>query len=166
MGANASLTAWSNEPVVNGTQGGSAYYLATYATLGICQCKQNPRPHFDDRWSIHLTIYSYPALAFLAAALLISLGSLRASTVLHSDMLKRVLRAPMWFFDTTPAGRLICRFAKDVDVLDCMMATVVRLWVSVLVSVIATLSIILYTVPMFVTVCIPAAAVYILVQVN
>ena len=71
----------------------------------------------------------------------------------------------MWFFDITPAGRLICRFGKDVDVLDTAMGNAVRLWLSVLVSVIATLGIILYTVPMFVVICVPAALVYLFIQV-
>lgn len=33
-------------------------------------------------------------------------------------MLHAVMRVPLTFFDTTPTGRIISRFAKDVDVLD------------------------------------------------
>ena len=37
---------------------------------------------------------------------------------MHVVMLKGVMRVPLTFFDTTPTGRIISRFAKDVDVLD------------------------------------------------
>lgn len=37
---------------------------------------------------------------------------------MHLVMLHGVMRVPLTFFDTTPTGRIISRFAKDVDVLD------------------------------------------------
>ena len=33
-------------------------------------------------------------------------------------MLENVLKAPMSFFDTNPKGRIVNRFAKDVDLVD------------------------------------------------
>ena len=38
----------------------------------------------------------------------------RGSQALHDRMLRRVLRAPVSFFDTNPLGRVVNRFAKDV----------------------------------------------------
>ena len=37
---------------------------------------------------------------------------------LHNKMLENVLKAPMSFFDTNPKGRVVNRFAKDVDFVD------------------------------------------------
>ncbi|RWS04189.1 multidrug resistance-associated protein 1-like isoform X4, partial [Dinothrombium tinctorium] len=45
-------------------------------------------------------------------------GTLRASTRLHKQMLCRIFRSPMHFFDTTPTGRIVNRFSKDIDVVD------------------------------------------------
>lgn len=33
-------------------------------------------------------------------------------------MLNGIIKSPMRFFDTTPIGRILARFSKDVDVLD------------------------------------------------
>lgn len=46
------------------------------------------------------------------------LGCWLAARQMHLVMLHGVLRVPLTFFDTTPTGRIISRFAKDVDVLD------------------------------------------------
>lgn len=46
------------------------------------------------------------------------LGNLRAGIKLHLKLLAGVLRAPLAFFDTTPLGRVLARFSKDIEVLD------------------------------------------------
>lgn len=51
-------------------------------------------------------------------------------------MLSFVLRWPMELFDTTPTGRIINRFAKDVDVVDNVLPAVIRSWVMMVFGVI------------------------------
>lgn len=41
-----------------------------------------------------------------------------ASIALHKLLLTGVLHQPMDFFDTTPKGRILARFAKDIDTVD------------------------------------------------
>ena len=48
----------------------------------------------------------------------LTICALGASTKFHDKMLKSVLWAPMSFFDTNPKGRIINRFAKDLDYMD------------------------------------------------
>uniref|UniRef100_A0A8D0R2S4 ATP binding cassette subfamily C member 12 n=1 Tax=Sus scrofa TaxID=9823 RepID=A0A8D0R2S4_PIG len=44
--------------------------------------------------------------------------TLMASSSLHNQVLHKILESPMSFFDTTPTGRLMNRFSKDMDELD------------------------------------------------
>lgn len=44
--------------------------------------------------------------------LLLANASVASSRILHSRLLDNILRAPMLFFDTTPIGRVVNRFAK------------------------------------------------------
>ncbi|XP_062818074.1 ATP-binding cassette sub-family C member 12 isoform X2 [Anolis carolinensis] len=44
--------------------------------------------------------------------------TLRASSTLHNTVFYKILQSPMSFFDTTPTGRVMNRFSKDMDELD------------------------------------------------
>jgi len=57
------------------------------------------------------------------------LGAVRAARILHMFLLSRMLRVPMWFFDTTPVGRIISRFSKDIDIVDQTIVEVVNWFV-------------------------------------
>lgn len=46
------------------------------------------------------------------------LGCLAAAASMHATILQGIMRAPVGFFDTTPTGRILSRFSKDVDVMD------------------------------------------------
>ena len=85
----------------------------------------------------------------VVASLLLYLSTLIGSKTLHNNMLANILRSPLAFFDTTPQGRILNRFGKDVDVLDSTMPMIVRGWISCLLAVTSTFVIICYTTPIF-----------------
>ncbi|XP_054157358.1 ATP-binding cassette sub-family C member 3-like [Oppia nitens] len=45
-------------------------------------------------------------------------GSILVSKRMHKKLLSAIIWSPMSFFDTTPLGRIINRFSKDIDTLD------------------------------------------------
>lgn len=45
-------------------------------------------------------------------------GRINSSRYLHALVLRRVLAAPVFFFDTTPLGRILNRFSRDVYTVD------------------------------------------------
>jgi len=47
-------------------------------------------------------------------------------------MILQVMQSPMSFFDTTPLGRIVNRFAKDVDVCDNTLPNNIRQWLTMI----------------------------------
>ncbi|XP_031240697.1 canalicular multispecific organic anion transporter 1 [Mastomys coucha] len=88
-----------------------------------------------------------------------------ASKTLHGQLLTNILRAPMSFFDTTPTGRIVNRFAGDISTVDDMLPQTLRSWVMCFLGIVSTLVMICMATPIFIVVIIPLSIFYISVQV-
>ena len=75
------------------------------------------------------------AVSALLGNAIMALGCLRAAKFLHEHMLTNILRSPMSFFDTTPLGRIVNRFSKDVDVADSTFPANLKSWITCLLQV-------------------------------
>lgn len=60
--------------------------------------------------------------------LCISISGTSSSNVMLNEAIQNVVRAPIWFFDTTPLGRIINRFSKDIEVMDDALPEAMRLF--------------------------------------
>ncbi|CAL8404057.1 unnamed protein product [Boreogadus saida] len=70
--------------------------------------------------------------------------SLRASSVFHMRMLEKVIASPMSFFDTTPIGRMLNRFSKDMDEVDFWIPFEVNYFVNTFLTIVCSISLIIY----------------------
>ncbi|ORY13587.1 hypothetical protein BCR34DRAFT_599760 [Clohesyomyces aquaticus] len=75
--------------------------------------------------------------------MLLALCCTRASEIMHNKAVLRVLHAPIWFFDTTPAGRLMNRFSSDVEAMDYHLPEALRLFFISIFGLIAIFSLII-----------------------
>ncbi|TPX56510.1 hypothetical protein SpCBS45565_g08389 [Spizellomyces sp. 'palustris'] len=82
-------------PIPPSPDHGTYYYVTVYGLLGI------------------LVVFSQ-----VAQNLYIMLKALGATAQLHALLLKKILGAPLRFFETTPVGRILNRFSKDVKSVD------------------------------------------------
>ena len=89
----------------------------------------------------------------------------KASKVLNISCLRRIMFAPMAFFDTTPLGRIMNRFTKDTDVLDNEIAEQARLTCMGLGNVIGILILCIIYLPWF-AILIPFLIIYVFVFFN
>lgn len=83
--------AWSTDPEASTDIKVRNKYLIVYGVLGLCQSS-----------------------SVMVATAIAMVATLKAATKLHGKMLSNILRSPMAFFDTTPLGRVLNRFSKDM----------------------------------------------------
>jgi ABC-type multidrug transport system fused ATPase/permease subunit len=97
--------------------------------------------------------------------LFVYLAAYAASKTLHSSILFGVLRTPMAFFDTTPIGRIINRFAKDIDSIDSSLPSSFSASFGTLAHILITVIVLLYGSWLAIFALIPLAIFFAFVQV-
>lgn len=98
VGADFWLANWTNVSIEE-SEHGNSYYYSIYAMLGLIS-----------------------ASSLFFQSLQIFFRGITVSKKLHVQMFKRIIRAPInLFFDRVPLGRLINRFASDLDMVDSTM---------------------------------------------
>lgn len=101
----------------------------------------------------------------MVSSFTLAMGNIGAARKLHHNLLTNKLHTPQSFFDTTPIGRIINRFSKDIYVIDeALPATVLMLLGTVFVS-LSTMIVIISSTPIFAVVIVPLAFIYFFVQV-
>jgi ABC-type multidrug transport system fused ATPase/permease subunit len=93
LATNSWISFWTSDPSYENNP--RAFYLGIYALFAIT-----------------LGVFTFFRAFFLAQF------GMRASETLHRNLLDSILRAPQSFFDTTPLGRIISRFSKDLYSID------------------------------------------------
>eukprot|EP00884_Botryococcus_braunii_P000224 jgi/Botrbrau1/10201/Bobra.116_1s0017.1 len=108
------------------------------------------------------------SLAFVALVALRSTtnltSALRASRHMHHRSLHHVVRAPVSFFDTTPIGRILNRFSKDMDDIDYLLPQSLNDFGNCLMQLLATLIFISVIQPWFLAGMIPLMFIYFGIQ--
>ena len=104
-------------------------------------------------------------ITILVNDVVLATGAILASALLHKGLLYNCLRSPLTFFDTTPTGRIINRFSKDVDSIDVVIPKTMSFFIMILMAVLGTLFVICYSTPIFLAVSLPLSAIYYFVQV-
>uniref|UniRef100_A0A673B896 ATP-binding cassette, sub-family C (CFTR/MRP), member 2 n=1 Tax=Sphaeramia orbicularis TaxID=375764 RepID=A0A673B896_9TELE len=145
IGQNLWLSDWTNDA--------ETYFNVTY-----------PAWKRDTRVGVFGALGVAQGFFVFLGTFLLANASVAASRILHSRLLNNILRSPMVFFDTTPTGRIVNRFAKDIFTVDEAIPQSFRSWLLCLLGVLGTLFVICLATPFFAIIIIPLAFIYWFVQ--
>uniref|UniRef100_A0A8C5BAT0 ATP-binding cassette, sub-family C (CFTR/MRP), member 3 n=1 Tax=Gadus morhua TaxID=8049 RepID=A0A8C5BAT0_GADMO len=141
IGANVWLSDWTKDASANQTRDEVNMRLGVYASLGIAQ-----------------------GLLVMVSSFTLAVGNIGAAKKLHYNLLNNKFHTPQAFFDTTPLGRLINRFSKDIYIIDEVLPSTVLMFLGTLFSSVSTMIVIVASTPIFAVVIVPLAFVYVFVQ--
>ncbi|XP_063816842.1 ATP-binding cassette sub-family C member 3 isoform X2 [Pseudophryne corroboree] len=141
IGANVWLSDWTNEAIINGTQQNTDKRLGVYAALGLLQ-----------------------GVLVMASSFTLAMAGIGAARKLHLALLDNKMHTPQSFYDTTPIGRIINRFSKDIYVIDEVIPPTILMFLATFFTSISTMIVIVSSTPLFAVVIIPLAFIYVFVQ--
>ncbi|XP_074476742.1 ATP-binding cassette sub-family C member 3 isoform X2 [Sebastes fasciatus] len=141
IGANIWLSQWTNDAMRNQTKENVNMRVGVYAALGIAQ-----------------------GLLVMISSFTLAMGNIGAARKLHSNLLTNKLHTPQSFFDTTPIGRLINRFSKDIYVIDEVLPSTVLMFLATFFISLSTMIVIVASTPIFAVLIVPLTLAYVFVQ--
>ncbi|CEP09787.1 hypothetical protein [Parasitella parasitica] len=141
-----------------------------FDTLGAAVQKQNIfkawvfEEHAPANVDYYIGIYIAICTAYIlfdaCRNILIYWGSIRGARRLFDSLLDRVIHAPMRFFDTTPVGRILNRFGKDVSTIDKQIARSASFLVECVTGIVASTIVISVITPQFFVVAVAISCLY------
>ncbi|XP_016141614.1 canalicular multispecific organic anion transporter 2 [Sinocyclocheilus grahami] len=141
IGANFWLSEWTNDAQHNRTQEQVSMRVGVYAALGISQ-----------------------GVLVMFSSFTLALGKIQAARKLHQTLLDNKFHTPQSFFDTTPIGRIINRFSKDIYVIDEVLPSTILMFLGTFFASLSTMIVIICSTPIFALVIGPLALIYFFVQ--
>ncbi|KAK3775938.1 hypothetical protein RRG08_000349 [Elysia crispata] len=149
MAAGFWLTEWTNDD-----------FLANRTNKGTDK--------YSSDTGFYIGIYSVLVLAQVIGnaifMLLVYVQMVNASQRLHNSMLNNILHQSMAFFDSTPVGRILNRFSRDVDVLDVVISRLFWVVLHHFLNICVTIIFISYSTPIFLVVLPPLLFLYVKIQ--
>ena len=94
-----------------------------------------------------LIIVSSYILSALLRNFLVGLLTLYQTTRLHNEMVNKIVRGKVSFFDQNPVGRILNRFSKDISVGDVVLPTIFSWFFDILFRLIAIFVLVSVAIP-------------------
>ncbi|XP_068440086.1 ATP-binding cassette sub-family C member 3 isoform X2 [Clinocottus analis] len=141
IGGNIWLSQWTNDASTNQTKENVHMRVGVYAALGITQ-----------------------GILVMISSFTLAMGNIGAARKLHFNLLTNKFHTPQSFFDTTPLGRIINRFSKDIYIIDEALPSTVLMFLATFFVSLSTMIVIVSSTPIFAVVIVPLAFVYVFVQ--
>ncbi|MGK3740700.1 MAG: ABC-type multidrug transport system fused ATPase/permease subunit [Bacillariaceae sp.] len=146
----------------------STFWLALWADR-MQAAEENGTPFTKQQTSYYVGIFGlFGILSVLGLGLrgiFLAMHRLKASQQLHDGLTNAVLKAPVAFFDVTPIGRVLNRFAADMDKIDLELTQTVSQGINTTFQVLGALgAILIATKGTFIVPLIPLSYGYFLIQ--
>eukprot|EP01126_Amoeba_proteus_P057147 TRINITY_DN7250_c0_g1_i1.p1 TRINITY_DN7250_c0_g1~~TRINITY_DN7250_c0_g1_i1.p1 ORF type:complete len:433 (+),score=79.88 TRINITY_DN7250_c0_g1_i1:137-1300(+) len=103
-------------------------------------------------------------LCTLSGGITFSYASKASSQKIHKTMLNKIIRSPMSFFDTVPAGRILNRFSSDQYTVDAMLPNQLLQALTTSSGILSVVIIISTVTPLFLIALVPLSFLYSFIQ--
>lgn len=138
ISTNYWLKKWSETNSDIGDNSQALHFIAIYAILG----------------------FSTSALNLLKGVVFFVFMSIRGGRTIHDRMAKRLMKAPMNFFERTPVGRIMNRFSNDINKVDSALPRSLNIYMGSLLSTVSTIVVVAMALPVYLIVVVLLGFIY------
>ena len=139
----------------------SRVWLADWSTTNATSTDQR-----DKYMGVYGALGLGQALGILSYQLILAYAAMKAARNLHLNLLVNIMHSPVTFFETTPLGRIVNRFSKDIHVIDDTIPRTIVWFLKACFTVVGTITVISYSTPLFLTCVVPLGVLYVGFQVS
>ena len=139
----------------------SRIWLAKWSSTNVTTSQQR-----DTFLGVYGTLGFGQVLLTTDLSLILAYSGMKAARNLHQGLLVNIMHLPMHFFETTPIGRIVNSFSRDVNSVDDKIPRSLGMFMRTFLSTVGTIFVISYATPLFLTCVLPLGALYIFIQVS
>lgn len=139
----------------------SRIWLAKWSSTNVTTSQQR-----DTFLGVYGTLGFGQVLLTTGMSLMLAYSAMKAARNLHEGLLVNIMHLPMQFFETTPIGRIVNRFSRDVNSVDDKIPRSLGMFIRTFLSTVGTIFVISYSTPLFLTCVLPLGGLYIFIQVS
>ena len=139
----------------------SRVWLAAWSSANVTTIQER------DHWMGVYGAFGVGQAIFISAmSFTLAFSAVKATRTLHTKLLVNIMHSPMSFFETTPVGRIVNRFSKDVNVIDETIPRSLGMFLRTLLTVMGIVFVISYSTPLFLICLLPLSVFYFFIQVS
>lgn len=139
----------------------SRIWLAKWSSTNVATSQQR-----DTFLGVYGALGFGQVLLVSAMSLVLTYSAMKAARNLHHGLLVNIMHLPMQFFETTPLGRIVNRFSRDINSVDDKIPRALGMFLRTFLTTLGTIVIISYSTPLFLTCVLPLGALYVFIQVR
>jgi ATP-binding cassette subfamily C (CFTR/MRP) protein 10 len=121
---------------------------------------------FKQFFTIYVCLAIANSIFTLIRAFTFAYGGIEAARQLHRSLFNNLLKCSISFFDITPSGRILNRFSSDTWSVDDSLPFIMNILLANIFSLLGTLVLACYGLPIFLIILIPLAIFYYFIQVR
>ncbi|KAF8977715.1 hypothetical protein BGZ46_007163 [Entomortierella lignicola] len=131
--------------------GEESSFISSLLSNRTIDTQSSSEKHSTDYYlSIYALISVATTLTYVGQTIIDLYGALQAARSLYKKLLFSVVHAPLRFFDTTPVGRIMNRFSRDIGTVDSSISDHMCMFITHLVSIISAFIVLTYITPLFI----------------
>lgn len=151
--------------LMQGSRNVTDSWLAHWVTVTSNQTSNKNETDFRNYYlKIYISLGMFNSIVTLFRAFIFAYAGVKAAKLIHELLLNRVFYTKFRFFDVTPLGRILNRFASDTYAVDDSLPFILNIFLAQLAGLIGNMTVTMIAMPWLTVLVVPLIPIYLSLQ--